>query len=112
MLIRQAQVFTIERSNAIVIKELESYTDQNTKYTLKQEHLLTEARVAAQKLRASICMSQLCALFSNATLSKDKVKMRKGVIESTKALGCDKDNQVLTFPKALQKKIQDTLRLK
>ena len=101
-----------EWPNAIVVKELECYKDQNSKYTLKQDHLLSDASSAVLQLKSSMCMSQLCALFSNAALSKDKVKVRKAVIESTKALGTDKDQQLLTFPKALQKKIQDALRLK
>ena len=100
------------KSNVIVIKELATFKEQNTQYGLKHDTKLAEAEGGTRKLKSSICLIQLCSLFSNATLSKDKVKVRKAVIEATSRLGSDKDAAIALFPKAIRSKIGDAVRLR
>ena len=91
-------------------QEMEGFTDSEQKYEIGIGNQLKEAQQVLFSVKRAECMLLLCAVFS--VDQKDKVKLRKDVINVTNKYASQKDVIVSSIPKALQRKYLEAVKMK
>ena len=93
-------------------------TDQNTKYELGLQNKLEELVTNVASVKVSHALLGCCGLFSAATMSKDKIQLRKAAIAITNTLsgltaqGVGKEELLQRLPNSIVKKLQDAVKMK
>ena len=93
-------------------KEMPKLVAQNEKYKLSLKDKLGELDAVLDKLKVSMCLNSLLAVFNNSDILKDKIKTRKSVVSASTVLAPKKEELMATLPKNLQKRCADALKLK
>ena len=91
-------------------------TDQNTKYELGLQNKLEELVTNVASVKVSHALLGCCGLFSAATMSKDKIQLRKAAIAITNNLSgltsVGKAELVQRLPNSIVKTLQDAVKMK
>ena len=91
-------------------------TDQNTKYELGLQNKLEELVTNVASVKVSHALLGCCGLFSAATMSKDKIQLRKAAIAITNNLSgltsVGKEELLQRLPNSIVKKLQDAVKMK